>query len=69
MKRRLWDAVAPRSSPRVCRQQITTVLFVLAIGAIGFVAEQWLAAVFDDDMIATLLLLVAGIVTIALVWR
>lgn len=67
MKRRLSGATAARSSRRSHRQQLVIAVFILAFGAVAIVTEQWLAVMFDDNLIAAMFMLIASIVVIAFV--
>jgi len=67
VKRRSSGATTIRSTRRGHCRQITTAVFILGFGSVAIVAEHWLAALFDDNLIATMVMLIASIVVIAFV--
>ncbi len=67
MKRRSIGATELRSTRRGHRRQLAAAVLILGFGAVAIVTEQWLAALFDDNLIATMFMLIASIVMIAFV--
>lgn len=59
--------VATSSLRRGHRQRTVVAVCILASLATAIITENWLADLFDDHLIGTMLMLIAGIVTIALV--